>query len=306
MTTDVVVLMSTYCGREYIKEQLDSIFAQSYPGTITTLIRDDGSKDDTIAIIENYPQTENRKICLVQEPNVGPQRSFLRLIQLAQDAKYYFFADQDDVWDTEKIAVATEAMQSAEGPACYCSNFRLTDMDLKPYRDALAQEPKFTPLQILFFNKIPGCVMGFNLALMELLRKLDVENAMMHDSLALAFAAACGQVIYDNTPRICHRIHASNVVGDGHKKIVLHKWIPEKLKLLFGKEDYDMSQIAGQYLAVGGDLIRPEYKDDLELLRDFKKNRKLTRKLLKHPDTQGPALNRTVLSIRCKIFFHIF
>jgi len=50
----------------------------------------------------------------------------------------------------------------------------------------------------------------------------------------------------------------------------------------------------------------PEYKADMELLRDFKKKRKLTRRLLRHPDTQGKTFDRTVLSIRCKIFFHIF
>lgn len=306
MAQSVTILMSTYNGQKYLKEQLDSICNQTYPGSITVLIRDDGSRDETISVAESYPQTDNRAVRVIKASNVGAQRSFLELIRAAEKSDFYFFADQDDVWDADKVACAVASMQSQAGPVTYCSNYRLTDMDLQPYRNALLQKPKFTPLQILFYNKIPGCVMGFNWELMELLQKLDIENAMMHDSLVLAFAAACGQVLYDQTPRICHRIHENNVVGDGHKKIVLHKWIPEKLKLLFGKEDYDMSQIADQYLAVGGDLIHPEYKGDLELLRDFKKSRKLTRKLLKHPDTQGPALNRTVLSIRCKIFFHIF
>jgi len=306
MAQSVTILMSTYNGQKYLKEQLDSICNQTYPGSITVLIRDDGSRDETVSVAEGYPQTENRSVRVIKAPNVGAQRSFLELIRVAEKSDFYFFADQDDVWDTDKVAAAVEAMQAQSGPLAYCSNYRLTDMNLQPYRNALPQKPKFTPLQILFYNKIPGCVMGFNLSLMKLLRELDIENAMMHDSLVLAFAAACGQILYDPNPRISHRIHADNVVGDGHKKIVLHKWIPEKLKLLFGKEDYDMSQIAQQYLAVGGDLIHPEYKDDLLLLQDFKESRKNTHRLLKHPDTQGRALDRTVMSIRCKIFFHIF
>ena len=52
--------------------------------------------------------------------------------------------------------------------------------------------------------------------------------------------------------------------------------------------------------------MSPEYRADLELLRDFKKKRKYTHALLKHPDTQGRRFDRTVMSIRCKIFFHIF
>lgn len=307
MASKVCVLMSTYNGQTYLKEQIDTIFGQTFSGKITLLIRDDGSQDDTAAIIEAYPQRPNREIRLLKTPNVGAQRSFLELIRVAEDADFYFFADQDDVWDKEKIENAVVAMTDSTTPVAYCSNYRLTDMDLKVYKKkALAKKPDFTPLRILFYNKIPGCVMGFNRCLMTLLKKMNLSNVMMHDSMVLAFAAACGTILFDNEARISHRIHLNNVVGDGHKKIVLHKWIPEKLKLLFGKEDYDMSALAEQYLLVAGDLIHPAYRDDILLLRDFKKSRKLTHQLLKHPDTQGKSLSRTVMSIRSKIFFHIF
>lgn len=307
MAANVCVLMSTYNGQTFLKEQIDSIFAQNFDGNISLIIRDDGSKDDTCEVIENYPQAPNRTIRLLKCPNVGAQRSFLELIRIADHADYYFFADQDDVWESNKFEKAVSAMSEHTGPVAYCSNFRLSDMNLAIYKEAaLTQKPKFTPLQILFYNKIPGCVMGFNDTLMSLLKKMNLYNVMMHDSMVLAFAAACGKVLYGDASLITHRIHLNNVVGDGHKKIILHKWIPEKLKLLFGKEDYDMSALAEQYLTVAGDLIHPEYKADILLLRDFKKSWKNTHLLLKHPDTQGRMLDRTVMSIRCKIFFHIF
>ena len=307
MNTDVVILLSAYNGKDYIGQQLESIQEQTYPGKIITLVRDDGSKDDTPAFVEHYPQSENREFRVLRGENMRPQRSFLELIRQAPEAGYYFFADQDDVWDADKIETAVAAMGDSKDPVCYCSNFRLAHTDLTVYKEqALAAGPKFTPLQVLFYNKIPGCVMGFNRPLMELLQQLRLKNVMMHDSMTLSLAAACGQVIYDPQPRIFHRIHGNNVVGDGHKKIVLHKWIPEKLKLLFGKEDYDLSEMARQFLNVAGDKMSPEYRADLELLRDFKKKRKFTRALLRHPDTQGRRFDRTVMSIRCKIFFHIF
>ena len=303
----VVILLSTYNGQQYLKEQIDCILAQTYPGHITVLIRDDGSSDGTEAIAQSYQPGENRRVEFVKAENVGPQRSFLELVRMAPEADYYFFADQDDVWDTDKIAIAVAAMESRQGPACYCSNFRHSHMDLTIYEEkALAQPPLFTPLQIIFYNQIPGCVMGFNNALMALLKQLQLDSCMMHDSLALSLAAACGEVIYDDMPRITHRIHASNVVGHGHKKMRLHKWIPEKLKLLVKKENYDLSDMAAQFLAVAGDRIHPDYREDILLLRDFKKSRKNTSRLLRHPDTQGPAFDRTVLSIRSKIFFHLF
>lgn len=305
MEQHAVVLMSTYNGQQYLREQIDSIIDQTYRGRITVLIRDDGSRDDTQTIASGYPQSGDRSVEFIKAENVGPQRSFLELIRMAPEADFYFFADQDDVWDAEKIAVATEAMALCQEPVCWCSNFRHSHMDLSIYEEkALATPPVFTPLQIIFYNRIPGCVMGFNSKLMALLKQLELDNCMMHDSLALALAAACGRVLYDAQPRITHRIHMSNVVGHGHKKIVLHKWIPEKLKLLLHKENYDLSVMAEQFLKVAE--IRPEYLDDILLLRDFKKTFGKTRQLLRHRDTQGDLRDRTVLSIRSKIFFRLF
>ena len=307
MNGDVVILLSAYNGKNYITQQLDSIAGQTYPGKIITLVRDDGSSDETARLVQDYPQDPQRQLQLLAEENVGPQRSFLELLRQAPLADYYFFADQDDVWDSDKIEAAVTQMGQSDDPVCWCSNFRLTHTDMTVYKEAaLAESPVFTPLRTLFYNKIPGCVMGFNRPLLELLRQLRLKDVMMHDSMTLCLAAACGSILYDPQPRISHRIHGSNVVGDGHKKILLHKWIPEKLKLLFGKEKYDLSEMARQFLNIAGDRMTPEYREDLELLRNFKKSRKLTGQLLKHPDTQGKRFDRTVISIRCKIFCHIF
>lgn len=308
MNEHIVVLLSTYFGEKYIRQQLDCIIEQDYPGMITTVIRDDGSRDNTCAIIESISLPENRKILLHKCPNAGPQKSFLELIRLAPEADYYFFADQDDVWDLDKLRIGAEQLGAlGNTPAALGANFRLSDMDLCVYDPAaVKQPPRFTPLSTLFYNKIPGCCMGFNRALMEICKKLELPNVMMHDSMVLSLAASVGQVIYDENSRIIHRIHRDNVVGDGHRKIVLHKWIPEKLKLLFGKEDYDVSLMASEFLRVAEKQVHPQYREDLALLRDFKKSFGKTLKLLAHPDTKGSLTDRTVLSIRCKILFHIF
>lgn len=308
MENHAIVLMSTYNGQKYLQEQLQCIFEQTYSGKITVLVRDDGSKDDTVPIVEAYNQTENRKIKLIKGQNLGPQKSFLELIRLADDADYYFFADQDDIWDLDKIEIAANVMaDSGNVPTSYCSNFRHSDMDLNIYDPAAIKDsPHFSPLSIIFYNKIPGCVMGLNRALMDKLKLLELDDVMMHDSMALAYAALTGNVIYDPQARITHRIHRDNVVGDGHKKIVLHKWIPEKLHLLTKKESYDLSKMADAFLTIGAEDIHPAFREDITLLRDFKNSWKNTLRLLRHPDSHGPAFDRTTMSIRCKILFHIF
>lgn len=308
METDVVILMSTYNGEEFLREQIDSIFAQSWQGKIVIFIRDDGSKDSTLEMIKSIDNTPTRKIELIEGENCGPQKSFLNLIKSAPEALYYFFADQDDVWDADKIETAVNSMRSAgDVPVVYCSNYRLSDTELKVYKEkAIENSPKFTPLKILFYNQIPGCTMAFNFRLMCLLKKIEIDNVMMHDSMVLSFAAFCGLIIYDENSKIIHRIHSQNVVGDGHKKIHLFTWLKNKFSLLIHKENYDVSKMAEQFLIATQGENNLNYIEDILLLRDFKKKLYYTRKLLRHKDTKDKPFDRTTLSIRSKIFFHLF
>ena len=92
----VAVLMSTYNGENYIKEQIESIFNQK--GVIVKLyVRDDGSKDRTLEILKDY------NVNLEKGTNIGYIKSFMWLIKNVPFADYYALADQDDVWDEDKL-----------------------------------------------------------------------------------------------------------------------------------------------------------------------------------------------------------
>lgn len=98
----IQILMSTYNGSRYIRTQLDSIIAQNIVNK-ELLIRDDGSTDDTVAIIEEY-QRKYSWICYYKEKNVGVQKSFFDLLKQADSsADYIAFADQDDEWLPDKL-----------------------------------------------------------------------------------------------------------------------------------------------------------------------------------------------------------
>lgn len=307
MKEKVIVLMSTYNGMSHLQEQIDSIFSQVYDGEIEILIRDDGSKDNTASFLENYPKADLRKIVVQQGENVGPQKSFLKLIKDAGIADYYFFADQDDVWLPNKVERGVSSLRSSQNAAVYCSNYTVTDQALNVKQEAFIKGvPLFTPIKTLLYNQVPGCCMAFNKSMMDLLKRINVENVMMHDSMLLSLASYVGSVKYDSQPGILHRIHGHNVVGDGHKKIVPHKWIVEKIKLLVKKEPYDISELAEQFIRLNACKNQSSFQKDVELLRDYKKNYKKTIQLLKHPDSHDIPWDRTTLSIRCKILFHLF
>lgn len=299
-----IVLMSTYNGQAFLKKQLDSIFEQDYSEKIETIIRDDGSIDNTKEIISQYPQSDKRIITLIEGTNVGPQKSFLELIRLSGEADYYFFADQDDIWYKDKISRAINSIRPYDIPACYCSNYDIYNCDMhKIRRNVITERPNFKPLSIIFYNQIPGCVMGFNKNLMDALKKIKIDNVMMHDSMVLSFCACIGKIVYDKRPTIAHRIHGDNVVGEGHKKIIPHKWIVEKTKLVLKKDDYDLTVMADQFIKTN--LVK-YYLSDLILLRDYKKKWSNTFNLLRHPDSHYIFMDRTTLSIRCKILMHVF
>lgn len=92
----VIVLMSTYNGEKYLKEQIDSILNQ-VKVEVFLMIRDDGSSDNTIAILKEY-ERQNRNIKIIKGKNIGVGNSFMQLLYNSAEAEYYAFADQDDVW----------------------------------------------------------------------------------------------------------------------------------------------------------------------------------------------------------------
>ena len=96
----ITVLMSTYNGEKYIREQIDSILQQSMPADI--MIRDDGSSDGTVDIIEEYI-SKGTPVELIKGENVGVIASFFELIKAAPEEDYYAFSDQDDYWYPEKV-----------------------------------------------------------------------------------------------------------------------------------------------------------------------------------------------------------
>ena len=299
------VMMSTYNGEKFIREQIDSILNQTFQGRIKIVIRDDGSSDNTREIIEEYKTGNNRIIELIKGDNIGPQKSFLSLIRCVDNSDFYFFADQDDIWYPNKIQQGIDMLQTVKEPACYCSNYDIYFSKSSTYKkQIITKTPDFTPIKVIMYNQIPGCVMGFNHLLMKILKKLDLEDVMMHDSMVLSLAVSTGVVIYDQNSSIAHRIHGDNVIGEGHKKIKPIKWIKDKASLIKNKESYDISQMSDEFLKTGN--IKAQWVNDLSLLRDYKKSWETTLSLLRHKDTQGTFGSRTTMSIRSKILLHLF
>lgn len=213
----VLVLMSAYNGEKYIREQVESILKQSEV-EVHLLIRDDGSKDGTVEILKSYENYNNIEV--YQGGNLGACQSFFDLMQHAStEYSYYAFADQDDVWQKDKLKTAIHAISGEDRNAVlYCGTYQLTDCELRP----LPQ--KQTAKNISFGNALiecncTGCTAVFNKRLLELAKQQIPREAYMHDWWLYLMASAFGKVVYDETPHMMYRQHGSNVLGGNTGKI---------------------------------------------------------------------------------------
>ncbi|MCD8290115.1 MAG: glycosyltransferase, partial [Prevotella sp.] len=227
----VAVLMSTYNGEKYLREQLNSILAQDEV-CCKILVRDDGSSDSTVNILNDYQ--EKGLLTWYRGKNMGPAKSFMQLLYDADDADFFAFSDQDDYWKPEKLKVAVESLKGyTQKPAFYFSQTQLADKDLNPI-ESVKINPLLTFGESLVYEFCGGCTIVMNRELRNILKTYSPCYIPMHDVWAYSVALAIGaKVVFDKTPQILYRQHGDNTIGQGNSD--LHEW-KRRMRRLIGKE----------------------------------------------------------------------
>lgn len=218
----IQVLLSTYNGEAYLRQQLDSLIAQV--GTeVQVLARDDGSSDGTPSILSEYAKKfpGRLRILPVSKP-LGAMQSFAALMA-ASVSDYVAFSDQDDVWDPEKLAVLMGRMRRLEaecGKATPClvhSDLRLVGKNLEPVADSFWAFSNIHPennhlRHLVFRNTVTGCAMMCNRALLR--RALPIPaDAVMHDHWLALCASVFGRIEVEPRPLVSYRQHGENAIG---------------------------------------------------------------------------------------------
>lgn len=267
----VAVLMSTYNGGPYLKEQIESILLQKGDYELKIYVRDDGSTDSTCELLEQYQKQE--KLIWYQGENVGPANSFMDLLYYCGEYDFYVFADQDDVWDDDKIETAINKIKNIDTPALFYSNARLVDKDLNPINGYVYNNgcPKTDLYTLVCAGGLLGCTMVLNNMLVNGIRtKEKSKQVIMHDYyVAVVCIGLGGQIVYDNNSYMSYRQHGNNVVGVSYG--VIGK-IKNRIRRIKRKMKVSIADQAADILERYKDDFSVEYVNWLKKVMTYRKN----------------------------------
>lgn len=264
----ILILLSTYNGEKYLPQQIDSILNQ-YNVDVQILVRDDGSNDDTLYVLNSYANTE--KIDIIKGDNIGVVGSFFSLMREAvtRDFNYFAFCDQDDVWMNDKLKVAVDILNGHQNvPVLYMSSFQMVDENLHSIPTNISR-PNISVEGAFASNCATGCTMVFNKKLLEKSLLSNYNDTLMHDYwMYVVCLLTGGCVYYDETPHIYYRQHGNNVIG-GKGDGFLSKWLT-RINKIFLPGDNFKSKFASKLLVQYGDVITADKKEFLQDIANVK------------------------------------
>ncbi len=211
----VAVVMSTYNGEKYVREQLESVLAQDYEN-VSVFVRDDGSRDETLQVVEPYAL--DGKIHLEQGENIGVVRSFFSLLKtVAGKFDYVAFCDQDDRWHTDKVSRAVSVLERRDGtvPQLYCSEYIFCDVDLRPQGKSHLNQRGVDFPTMLYENMVSGNTVLMNDMLVRAVVNAGVEDVYCHDWWCALVASAIGELTFDDFTSLDYRRTGANVSATG-------------------------------------------------------------------------------------------
>lgn len=313
MQRRVLVLLSTYNGIKYLREQIESILAQEQV-EVSILIRDDGSTDNTKQLLNDYCSKYNNISLIASSDNLRPGNSFMELIYYAgQDCfekyDYYALADQDDIWLKNKLFCAIKKIEDSKDtaqPILYCSN-QILYKNEKECGVRYIHAPRIDLPSVINSNKVSGCTFVMNKCLLMKIcsaphpsRKLMLRR--MHDVWIVLAAICSGELIYDNKSYILYRIHENNVVGIKRTSMIERMRI--YCKNLSDKEYGNYRSWTASEIKHAFPEVKGKNREILEELSGYRKSIKLKKKLLCDYDTLRKIDNGAFAAV-LKILFNV-
>lgn len=200
----VSVVMCTYNGEKYLREQIESILNQTYP-IYELIIQDDRSTDRTIEIAREYQQKDSRVKFFVNEQSLGFNYNFSMAFTRAT-GEYIASTDQDDIWRNDKIEVL---MKHIKGYSLLFHNSQLFTTDITHTLGMKnASNVLYNSLFLLMKPYVPGHECFFSRTILpRFMEAVKKEHRISYDSLLMLAAVTCGPIEFINEALVYWRRH---------------------------------------------------------------------------------------------------
>lgn len=219
---DISVAMCTYNGEKYLKYQLESIIFQSYPPK-ELIICDDGSSDNTIAIIDKFSQEAPFPIRFYQNStNLGSTKNFEKAIRLCSKA-IIVLSDQDDIWAENKLERIVEEFSKSEEIGAVFSDALLIDDQGWSIGQTLWDSVNFTSRErkkalnnkivnvLLKHNVVTGATIAFKSSYRDMI--LPIPKNWEHDAWIAFLFGIFSKIVPISDTLINYRIHSEQQIG---------------------------------------------------------------------------------------------
>lgn len=284
------IIMCTYNGEKYIRQQLQSIV----DSTVTDwkiLISDDQSTDSTIRIAHEFQKQYPDKIQIkVNDTKKGAIINFLSSIYQVgttmEKDDFIMLCDQDDIWNSDKIEKTERCMNKLiktygnEMPLLVCTDVTVVDDELKIIHESFRRMNKYQIRHLDFShlmmeNKVQGCTTMINKSLALMLDKLPTKTTM-HDGWLALIASAFGHIEYIDEQTMKYRQHPDNVQGS----IAYEDDVKNKFSNLGGQRQIVMNTTAqiGEFLEIYGEKIPDNLRNTARAFSTLNQQNFITRR----------------------------
>jgi glycosyltransferase involved in cell wall biosynthesis len=225
----ISIALATYNGEEYLRQQLESIYAQTHKD-IEVVACDDCSSDGTVIILKEYEKKYGLRL-YVNDTNLGFVKNFEKAISLC-GGEYIAPSDQDDIWKPNKLGVLLQGIGENE---LIFSDMSLIDADGVEMTSSVFKGCGFDPERsksyayMSFRGYVAGCTVLFRKKLLD--DALPFPEEVPHDYWLSLVALHRNKLTYVLDQLVCYRQHNSNQIG-----IKRRSSFKDFLNLVFAKD----------------------------------------------------------------------
>lgn len=231
--TFISIALCTYNGEKHLAEQLISILNQTYTN-FELIIWDDASIDETYQVLQNFKKIDSRIKIFKNDLNVGYIKNFQKAIEKCS-GKYVFLADQDDIWNINKISTILPLFINDVLLIYHDSEF--IDQHGRSFNkkisDLFTLDEKLSSLSFLILNGISGHSLVFDSLIIK--KILPIPQSIHHDCWISYIAISAGSIKFIPDVLVKYRQHGNNetnLLGVQNKKKVSRLKVDKNILLI--------------------------------------------------------------------------